>query len=436
VGLRWAGLDGVTGAVPEMELFPIHLLFIVVLMNRYILGPLLRRLRVKQFDRVDDTFLPRVAIVIPLFNEGRGIFHAVRSLLEQDYPAHLLQIVVVDDCSKDDSFAWALKAAEGHPNVMVMRNPENLGKRKGINRGVKAAVEAEIIVSVDSDVIVDKSAVRQLVRRFTHPRIAAVGGRTYVTNRHQNWMTRMIEIKFHFAQEWLKDLERSFRQVMCLSGCLTAYRRHVLLELEPILEARSIAGIPIKYGEDRFLTRQIVKHGYETVYTLDAFCFTAAPATLAGYFSQQLRWRRSNLVDLLGGLSHAWRLHPVVTVHYVSQLALLLSYPLVILHNVLNGEFWDILAFHFLVIGMLGVIYRWETRHLPEDRKVHGASFLPMALLMPVTYALFTPLALMTLDSGSWETRGSASTAPSAPPVPEGAKAGLPPTPAGEGTPP
>ncbi|RKH35970.1 glycosyltransferase [Corallococcus sicarius] len=401
-----------------MELFPIHLLFIVVLTNRYILGPFLRRLKGKRFERVDDTYRPRVAIVIPLFNEGEGIFHTVRALLAQDYPRELLEIIVVDDCSRDDSVAWAQKAAEGHASVRVMSNPVNLGKRKGINRGVRAAVDAEIIVSVDSDVVVDPGAVRQLIRRFVHPNVAAVGGRTFVSNRHQNWMTRMIEIKFHFAQQWLKDLERSFRQVMCLSGCLTAYRRHVLLQLEPILEARAIAGVPIKYGEDRFLTRQIVKHGYETVYTLDAFCFTAAPSTLAGYFSQQLRWRRSNLVDLLSGLSHAWRLHPVITVHYVSQLALLLAYPVVIVHNLLTGEFWDILAFHFLVIGLLGFIYRMETRHLPEDRRVPGASFLPMALLMPVTYALFTPLALLTLDSGSWETRGSPTTAPAAPPSP------------------
>jgi len=415
-----------------MELFPIHLLFIMVLMNRYILGPFLRRVRGAALDRVDETYQPRVAIVIPLFNEGKGIFNAIRSLLEQDYPAHLLQIIVVDDCSTDDSYTWALRAAEGHSNVLVMRNPTNLVKRKGINRAVQAAVDAEIIVSVDSDVIVDPSAVRLLVRRFVSPRIAAVGGRTYVTNRHENWLTRMVEIKFHFAQEWLKDLERSFRQVMCLSGCLTAYRRHVLLELEPILEARAIAGVPIKYGEDRFLTRQIVKHGYETVYTLDAFCFTASPSTLAGYFSQQLRWRRSNLVDLLGGLSHAWRLHPIVTIHYVSQLALLLSYPVVIVHNILTGEFMDILVFHFLVIGLLGAIYRLETRHLPKHQRIHGACFLPMALLMPVTYALFTPLALLTLDSGSWETRGSPKAAPAA--TPDKGTTRLPPEHAGEGT--
>jgi cellulose synthase/poly-beta-1,6-N-acetylglucosamine synthase-like glycosyltransferase len=414
-----------------MELFPIQILFLVVLMNRYVLGPLLRRLRGARFDSTNDGYEPTVAIIIPLFNEGEGIYHAILSLLQQDYPAEKLQIIVVDDCSQDDSHAWASKAAENNPRVLVLRNPVNMGKRKGINRGVRAT-QAEIIVSVDSDVIVDRSAVRQLIRRFIHPGVAAVGGRTYVVNRHQNWLTRMIEIKFYFAQEWLKDLERSFRTVLCLSGCLTAYRRHVLIELEPILEARAIAGVPIKYGEDRFLTRQIVKAGYETIYTTAAFCFTAAPANLKGYFAQQLRWRRSNLVDMLGGLSHAWRLHPVIATHYISQLALLLSYPVVIIHNVANGEFWDILAMHVLVVGLLGFIYRLETRHLPPDRRVPGICFLPMALMMPVTYALFTPLALLTLDSGSWETRGSPATAPASTPTPEGISA--PPPRAGEGS--
>jgi N-acetylglucosaminyltransferase len=399
-----------------MELFPVHLLVLVVMMNRYVLGPLLRRVRGRWVDATDDGYQPTVTVVIPLFNEGEGIYHAVRSLLVQDYPHDKLSICVVDDCSTDDSHAWALKAAEGHPNVKVMRNPHNMGKRKGIARAVREAT-AELIVSVDSDVVVHPSAVRELVRRFVSPRIAAVGGRTYVANRHQNWMTRMIEIKFYFAQEWLKDLERSFRSVLCLSGCLTAYRRHVLLELDPILEARNIAGVPIKYGEDRFLTRQLVKAGYETVYTTEAWCQTTAPATLAGYFSQQLRWRRSNLVDMICGLSHAWRLHPVVGVHYVSQLALLLSYPVIIVHNVLNGQFFGVLLLHMLVMGAMGLIYRIDKRDLPPDMRVPALSFLPMALLMPVTYALFTPLALFTLDSGSWETRGKPSAAPGVPPA-------------------
>jgi hypothetical protein len=86
----------------------------------------------------------------------------------------------------------------------------------------------------------------------------------------------------------------------------------------------------------------------------------------------------------------------------------------------MNDALWGILLTHVLVVGVLGFIYRRETRHLPEDRRVPGLSFLPMALMMPVTYALFTPLALFTLDSGSWETRGSSASAPTTPPTADG----------------
>jgi cellulose synthase/poly-beta-1,6-N-acetylglucosamine synthase-like glycosyltransferase len=195
---------------------------------------------------------------------------------------------------------------------------------------------------------------------------------------------------------------------MCLSGCLTAYRRDVLVELEPILEDRNVLGVPIKYGEDRFLTRQIVKAGYQTTLTLDALCWTVAPNTLSKYFAQQLRWRRSNLVDFLGGLSHAWRLHPVVAIHYLSLAAMLISYPLVIFHNLMTGSFWELVELNFGTLAVFGAAYWVDTRKQPEKTRVHPAWFLAMAVLMPATYLLCTPLAMFTLDSSSWETRGAA----------------------------
>lgn len=388
-----------------MELFPIHLLILVVLTNRYVLGALLKRLRGAYADPVHPGLEPTVAIVIPLFNEGEGIRPTLESLLALDYPREKLQIVVVDDCSTDDSFLVAKRVAEGHPHVTVMQLPRNQGKRKAIIEGTRTST-AEIIVTVDSDVQVDRRAIRELVARFSEPKIAAVGGRTFVRNRDENWLTRMVEVKFYFAQEWLKDLERSFRSVLCLSGCLTAYRRSVLLELEPVLENRSVLGVPIKYGEDRFLCRQIIKAGYQTIFTTKAFCYTAAPSTLRGYFSQQLRWRRSNLIDLFGGLSHAWKLHPVVGIHYVSLLALLLAYPVKVVDDIINDRFLSLVVLHFLLISLLCCIYWVATREAPKDKKVEPYWFLCMAILMPVSYLILTPLALFTLDSGSWETRG------------------------------
>lgn len=388
-----------------MEAFPIHLVILTVLMNRYVLGAVLKRLRGAHVDPVQPDLEPKVAVIVPLYNEGEGIRSTIRSLLRLDYPKEKLQIVIVDDCSTDDGYLAARQEAEGHPNVLVLQLPSNQGKRRAIIHGTHAT-DAEIVVTVDSDVEVDSRAIRELVTRFSDPRIAAVGGRTYVKNRYANWLTRMIEVKFYFAQEWLKDLERSFRSVLCLSGCLTAYRRNVLLELEPILENRNVLGVPIKYGEDRFLCRQIVKAGYQTIFTTKAFCFTSAPSNLRGYFSQQLRWRRSNLIDLFCGLSHAWKLHPIVGLHYISLLALLLAYPVKVVDDIANDRFLSLVTLHFLLVAVLCCIYWFETRHLPDDRRVEPGWFLCMAVLMPVSYLVLTPLALFTLDSGSWETRG------------------------------
>src|SRR5262249_12875282 len=154
--------------------------------------------------------------------------------------------------------------------------------------------------------------------------------------------------------------------------------------------------------------RQIVKAGYKTLFTLDAFCFTKAPTTLTGYFNQQLRWKRSNIVDFVCGLSHAWRLHPLVGVHYLSMFALVFIYPFLLINHLRDGDFMPLMTFHVGLLSLLGMIYYFapSTRRLPPGNRVPPIWFLPMAVLMPTAYLVLTPLGLFTLHSSSWETRG------------------------------
>lgn len=384
----------------------VKLLALVVFINRYVAGVLIRIVRGKKWDETRDDFEPTVTVVIPMFNEGEAIKETLQSLLDSDYPSEKIQIVCIDDCSTDNSFEIAREVARGtNGKLKVIRNRVNLGKRRSINRAVRNT-ESEIIVSVDSDVVVDANAIKQLTRRFTDDRIAAVGGWVDVRNKHDNWLTRMQVIKYWYGYFFLKNLEWGFRRIMCLSGCLTAYRRSVLVELEPVLEDREILGVAIKYGEDRFLTRQIIKAGYLTTMTHAARCRTFVPNTLPAYFSQQLRWRRSNIVDYSGAVSHVWRLNPFIAIHFFAQFALLVAYPITVVRALSAGWFFQGLQIHLYVIALMGLYYRFRVRkNAPEDR-VSVLSFLPIALTMPVTYALMTPLALFTLDSGSWETRG------------------------------
>ena len=375
----------------------------IVFVNRYIAGVMLRIVRGAHWDlTVEQT--PSVTVITPLYNEGARIRDTLASILAADYPD--LRVICVDDASTDDSYERALELVPGsRGRLTVMRNPANVGKRRSIIDAVRLA-SSEIIVSIDSDVVVDRDAIRQLVRRFADPRIAAVGGWVDIRNKHDNWLTRMQTVKYWYAYFAMRNIEWAFRRILCLSGCLTAYRRDVLVELEPVLERRAILGVPIKYGEDRFLTRQIVKAGYLTTITLAARCTTSVPTTLSSYFSQQLRWRRSNVVDYTCGMSHIWRLNPLLAVHYFAMFGVLVAYPIAVARAAAAGKLWHALALHAAILVGFGLYYRFRTRAWPRDQRVGVLAFAPQALVMPVTYALLTPLALFTLDSDNWETRG------------------------------
>jgi N-acetylglucosaminyltransferase len=396
----------------------VYCLAVVVFVNRYIAGIILRLVRGKQWDEARDDYEPTVTAVIPMFNEGAAIKETLQSLLDSHYPHGKLKVICIDDCSSDDSYEHAREIAKkSNGRLKIIRNRVNLGKRRSIIRATREA-ESEIIVSVDSDVVIDTDAIRQLVRRFTDDRIAAVGGWVDVRNKHDNWLTRMQVVKYWYSYFFLKNLEWGFRRVMCLSGCLTAYRRKVLVELEPVLQQRSVLGVPIKYGEDRFLTRQIVKAGYLTTMTLEARCRTFVPNTLGAYFSQQLRWRRSNIVDYAGGFSHVWRLNPILAIHFFSLFALLLVYPIAVIRALASFKFFPAMVLHLQVVVVFGIIYWWRVRKQPRSERVNPLAFAPLTFLMPITYAMLTPLALFTLDTASWETRNHEDTTPEPKPEP------------------
>ena len=148
--------------------FPIYLLIFLVFLNRYFGGLWLKQVKGARFDETIEGYEPTVTVVIPLFNEGEGIYQTLQSLLEQDYPADKLDVIVVDDCSTDDSYAWAKRAEarDAAPRAARSRTRTTWASAAG-STTPSATRRAEIIVSVDSDVIVETNAVRQLVARFT-----------------------------------------------------------------------------------------------------------------------------------------------------------------------------------------------------------------------------------------------------------------------------
>ncbi len=167
-------------------------------------------------------------------------------------------------------------------------------------------------------------------------------------------------------------------------------------------------GDEVKYGEDRFLTRKLVERGYKTRLCFQARCFTKAPATFPNYLSQQLRWRRSNLIDFITAIPHLGKFHPFVLVHYSSMALLLIFYPLTLASQVARLGFVIPMIEHALLVSVFALAYEMNKHKLPRMARTSGLWFLSMAFIFPVMYLTMTPLALATLGTTSWETRGAA----------------------------
>jgi N-acetylglucosaminyltransferase len=398
-------------------------LVLIVFCNRYIFGSIARLLdrRTEKGFGADPAVWPRVSIIVPVFNEGRHVLATALSFDQLDYPTDRLEIVFIDDCSTDNTYEYLQMAEASYPHMRISRNPRNMGKRLGIKRVVQE-VTSELVLSVDSDVIVDADALKQLVRHMHSTGADGVGGCVFVSNAKDNWLTRMQAVKYWVGYQFLKNVENAFDHVMCLSGCLTLYKREALLAVDEDVADRRFLGEEVKYGEDRFLTRKLIERGYRTRLSFEARCFTKAPATMANYLSQQLRWRRSNLIDQISALPHHAKFNPFVLVHYLSMGMLLFFYPLFLAAEVFQLGFVMPMLVHGLVTTFFALAYELNKRKLPEFAQTSGIWFLAMVVVFPVLYMTMTPLALATLATTSWETRGHGRKLP-AKAVPAPAKA-------------
>ena len=106
---------------------------------------------------------PSVAIVVPCFNEETTVAGTMASLLELDYPKEKLEIIVVDDGSRDATLSIA-KQFETDPRVRVFHK-ENGGKHTAMNYGLEQT-NAELIGCLDADSIVASDA--RMLARFIH----------------------------------------------------------------------------------------------------------------------------------------------------------------------------------------------------------------------------------------------------------------------------
>ncbi len=392
-------------------LWLVMFLCLLISVVKYLMGLILKWSSRGTTIRKDYTWFPTVSVLLPCYNEGKTVYETIESISRSNYPTELFEIIAQDDCSVDDSYQWILKAQRDFTNIRIRtgRNTVNCGKARTVCNALQHST-AEVILSIDSDCIFHPDAIRELTACFAEPKIGSVGGRVGVRNPNDSVVTAIQTILYYSAFQLYKIPENWTRSVCCISGCLFAIRRELLLEIEPQIRARHWFGIPVNQGEDRFLTHQTLLRGYGTYINNDALCWTTVPNTLPVLFKQQLRWRRSIVRDLFYTLrtlpAHVWKLHPnTVLTLVLTPLGAIVGVLVIVTMLTSDPLSWAGPVPLITYLGIAGVFSWVIRRYSAKETLKHPLAFGAYVAWSLVSVLFLTPLALCTMDSADWGTR-------------------------------
>ncbi len=240
---------------------------------------LIDRLRTRKSYATPD-YQPRVAILIPAYNEEKVIARTIRSVMMSNYKN--LRIVVIDDGSSDNTYQAALEAYPeqiSSGRLTVLRKP-NGGKADALNFAL-ASITEEIYVGIDADGVIAHDAITNLVPHFANPKIGAVAGNAKVGNRVNLW-TRWQALEYITSQNFERRALDLFDVVMVVPGAIGAWRTEAV---------RNGGGYHSNtVAEDADLTMNLLEQGFQVIYEDRALAFTEAPVNANGLMRQRFRW--------------------------------------------------------------------------------------------------------------------------------------------------
>jgi cellulose synthase/poly-beta-1,6-N-acetylglucosamine synthase-like glycosyltransferase len=253
---------------------------------------------------------PSVAIIIAAYNEEASIARRIENLLELDYPADRLQIVVSSDASSDRTEEVALQ----YSGVQVISKPRG-GKVAAQDRAVRQT-DSEVVVFSDANCTWSPDALRKLVRSFADPDVAYVCGQLRILDAEGGnkegvyWRYEMLQ----------RSAESRLGSITGGNGSIYAVRRSDYVEVDP------------RFGHDLSLPYLMVQRGRRAVYEPEAQAFEkSTPSNETEYHRKVRMFEHCWLIVLRGGMFR--RLGPLYGVQIVSHR--LLRYSSGILHVVL-----------------------------------------------------------------------------------------------------
>ena len=192
----------------------------------------IRRLVGKQFRKYNDpTFLPKVTLVIPAYNEMSCIEAKVENTFSLDYPSDKTEILFVTEGSNDGTSEYIQSLKFQYPNLKMIAGEVRRGKIEAMNIAIKT-IDTPIVIFTDANTNLNNQVIRNIVRHFQDPQVGAVAGEKRIETRGSEAAAGAGEGLYWKYESLLKKLDTELYSVVGAAGELFAVRTHLFGEVE------------------------------------------------------------------------------------------------------------------------------------------------------------------------------------------------------------
>jgi cellulose synthase/poly-beta-1,6-N-acetylglucosamine synthase-like glycosyltransferase len=234
-------------------------------------------------------FTTSLSIIIPARNEEANIENCLQSILQNNYPRHLFEIIVVDDHSEDNTANIVKKYAGQNVKLISLNefitDKINSYKKKAIEVAI-AQARGALIITTDADCIVPSTWLQTIAHFYEEKKPAFIAA-PVVIDCGWSFIQIFQSMDFITLQGITAAVVHKKQMTMC-NGANMAYERAAFYEVGGFAGIDNIAS-----GDDMLLMHKIYKQYPDRVLFLkskEAIVKTAPVNTVKQFFNQRIRW--------------------------------------------------------------------------------------------------------------------------------------------------
>ena len=243
------------------------------------------------FDRSRQVSIPSttVTVIIPARNEEGQISQCLTSVLAQSYPAHLFEVIVVDDHSTDDTAAIVKTFLGEHLQLIELKDhlngPINSYKKKAIELAI-AEAKGKLIVTTDADCIVPSNWLYTICSFYETHQPAFIAAPVFIP-AEKSFLSVFQSLDFLTLMGITGAALHHQLHVMC-NGANLAYEKSAFEKVDGFSGINDIAS-----GDDMLLMQKINRQFPQRTMFLksaEAIVSTRPAPSLSAFFNQRIRW--------------------------------------------------------------------------------------------------------------------------------------------------